>query len=177
MLAAAGCATPYELREFDLSAPKAEWGSMYLGIHSRGHWNEGGLSVQGTPYQVGFAPRVTEAPSPDCALRILNLRVTAEGEETPRFTAPRLDLEAGPPRPNEPNWRAHSRYFHFVPLENAYVTSGTFKGVDLPYKPLRVTFDLQGSAACPAVFHMPIAYDLAVKPHLWKGKSGPLPSV
>ena len=177
LLLCGGCATPYELRDFFISMPKAEWGSMYLGLRSNGRWREGQVDIEGTPYTIHFAPRLKEAPAPDCALQILNLRITPEGETTPVLTRASLDLAAGPPRPNEPNWRAHSPHFYFVPLEEVYLAGGSIKEVDLPYRPLRATFELKGNAPCAPVFHTPIPYDLPLRPHVWKGKSGPWPSV
>jgi hypothetical protein len=171
-----GCMTPYEIREFDLRSDKAPWGAMFINLQAKGKWKEGPLKVYGSPYRLGFAPRVDAAPPADCALEIANLRIATLAGKT-LFQSPRLTLDAGPARPNEPNWRAHSAHFHYVPLSKTYVTSGAVERVELPYETLRLTFHLVGGEACPETFREPIPYDLEIKTHVWKGESSPLPSV
>lgn len=171
-----GCMTPYEIREFALRSDKAPWGSMFINLQAKGRWKEGPLKVYGSPYWLGFAPRVVAPPPPDCALAIADLRIASLAGKT-LFEAPRVALSAGPPRPSEPNWRPHSAHFDYVPLENVYVAAGGVERIELPYEAFRITFDLVGDDACPEVFRARVHYDLEIKTHVWKGESSPLPSV
>ncbi|MES2035919.1 MAG: hypothetical protein V4466_17260 [Pseudomonadota bacterium] len=176
-LALSGCSYDYEYREFDSLTQKEAWGEMFMGWRTQGSWYEGGLSVSGTPYALTFAPRVVERPAPDCRFHIGDLRISSEATQLPLLEVSRVDLDAGPPQPDEPNNQPYSPYFHYVPLEKAYLASGHLERIDLPFEPLRVTFYLQGNSTCPTIFRSPVRYDIVLKPWTSKGTTGVLPAV
>lgn len=162
---------------YDIPDLNEDWGSVYVNLSPHGQWNEGGVAVEGSPYSISFAPRLLERPSLECALHIIRLAITPVSGTAPAHETARLDLTAGPASPREPNWKAHSAYFHFVPLSEDYVTSGTIDGLELPYEAQRVVFSLQGNSACPSALRSAKRYDVLIKTHPYRGKTSPWPSV
>jgi hypothetical protein len=143
------CVTQYEQRDFAFSSEDTAWGSMFVNVITTGDWNEHGVKVSGSPYQIVFAPRLKEEPGQDCKLSVTSLYVRLLNSNTPLFKWSRIDLTAGPINPNEPNERYYSKNFIYVPVENAYMASATTKGINLEYAPARLDYVLLGSRDCP----------------------------
>lgn len=176
-LAVSGCSRPYELRTYAIPDLQEDWGSVFVNLQPRGRWNEGGVDIEGAPYSITFAPRLRQRPSAECQLHVSRFSITPASKTKAIFEMARLSLTSGPAIPTDPNWQAHSRFFHFAALEKVYLTSGAIHGLKLPYEPQRVVFYLQGSPSCPAAFRTPVRYDVLIETHPYRGKSGPLPSV
>lgn len=174
--AVSGCATPYELRMFTSFAPTEPWGSVFVGASSQGRWKEAGVNVEGTPYSVTIASRLTQRPASDCELRVSHLSITPATQAKPVFEATRLPLEAGQTVPHDPGRQPYSPHFTAHPADGTYGAFVTIPRVDLPYQPLRVAFDLQGSPSCPSALLTPVHYDALIEPHPYKGKAWPLPT-
>jgi hypothetical protein len=135
------------------------WGSIFINLHPRTWRREGDVQVHASPYDMALAPSLKTAPALDCRLTVTNLTLAPLTGGRPALSGRTIVLAAQAPRPNEPNQRAYSPHFTYIPLSRDYVAVGELRGLDLTYVPHRLTFDLRGGPTCPDGLHEPVRVD------------------